>query len=106
VPAHGKAVVGVQVDIVFPDNIVSDARVAVHGSRDPDEHDLNPLSEVPLEDLLAPVWVALRASGGISSAASAKVQVRCTMDGGEPLSTARTDGQDGPAGGDASKPRS
>ena len=74
--------VEVRVDLVFPDNEVKSARVNVSAHRRSDPHDTEASPSVPIAKYMEPVWNALRALGGVASAASASVRVTCALDGG------------------------
>jgi len=80
--SHGNAVIDVQVDMVFPDNEVKAAHVAVLARRHFDAHNVEASSAVPAGRYMEPLWNALRTLGGLSSAASATVHVHCALDGG------------------------
>jgi hypothetical protein len=99
VPPHGEAVLEIQADMVFPDNIVSEARVTVTARRQVDVHNFGPSAVVPLGDILDPVWTTLRAMKGVASAASSRVRVHCTIEGGSGATRSRPPVRDGgPAG--------
>jgi len=95
VAAHGSSVVEVRAEIVFPDNEVSEARVAVTGRKLLDLHSADPNGPVPVSELLDPVWKTLRAMKGVASAASATVRVRCVVDGGSTAAATPRPGADG-----------
>ncbi len=78
-------VVEVNVELVFPDNDVSRARATARAVRPFDPHDLANLSLAIDTAYLEPLWTALRAVGGVASAASTSVHLRCVVDGGAPL---------------------
>jgi hypothetical protein len=82
VVAHGNAVLEVEVELVFPDNDVSRARVAVNARRQFDPRSQGPDSLSVVAEQLDPVWKALRSLGGVASAASATTEVHCAVDGG------------------------
>jgi len=82
--ARSTSVVLVRVDLVFPDNEVSQARVNVsaHKYVDAQGGTGDDVFSVPVGKYLDPLWKALREVGGVSNAASATVKVRCAVDGG------------------------
>jgi hypothetical protein len=82
VVAHGDATIDVLADLVFPDNDVSQARVTVHARRRFDPHSAEPLAMLAVAEQLEPVWKALRAVGGVASAASVSAEVHCAVSGG------------------------
>jgi hypothetical protein len=82
VVAHGNATLDVEADLVFPNNDVSQARVTVHARRRFDPHSAEPLAMLAVTEHLEPVWKALRAVGGVASAASVSAEVHCPVSGG------------------------
>jgi hypothetical protein len=84
---RSTAVIEVRVDLLFPDNDVSRARVTAKVDKPFDTHDLDNLNLQLESGYLDPVWAALRGLGGVSSAASARVQLKCTLDGGVDLAS-------------------
>ena len=106
VSAHASAVVEIEANLVFPDNQVGEARVTVVGRKPLDVHNFGPPALVPMGDILDPLWNALRAMKGVASAASTRVRVHCTVEGGPgPTRTpppGADGGPDGPGGDPAS----
>ncbi|MGO8993166.1 MAG: hypothetical protein ACLQVI_07545, partial [Polyangiaceae bacterium] len=106
IAAHGSAVVDGPGDLMFPDNVVKGARVAVSARRHFDPHDMESAVAVPASSYLEPLWGALRALGGEANSASATVQVRCVVEGGTDLPGATGTGKDGGARTKNAKPLS
>jgi hypothetical protein len=82
VTSHGKAVVDVKVDLVFPDNEVKAARVDVRARRGFDPRDAETALSVGAARYMELLWKALRSLDGVATASSVTVSVHCTIDGG------------------------
>jgi hypothetical protein len=76
------AVVEVRVDLLFPDNNVSEARVTATARLGSDPPGADPVAPFLLSKYLDPLWKTLHVLGGTASASSATVRVRCAVDGG------------------------
>lgn len=86
--SHGNAIVDVQLDFVFPDNNVKDAKISIAGHKQADPHNVEASTSVPIARYMEPVTEALRSLGGTSNAASASVRVRCPLEGGSDIAGA------------------
>jgi hypothetical protein len=82
VTPHGKAIVDVKVDLLFPDNEVKGARVDVIARRESDPSAAETALSVGAGRYMELLWKALRSLDGVTSASSVTVRVHCTIDGG------------------------
>ena len=104
---HGRAAIGVRVDLVFPDNDVHEARVTASARKDVGPHAGEAMPSIPVvARQLEPVWKALRALGGMANAASATVEVRCTVEGGSDAISVPRSAKDEPLPSGNGKPAS
>jgi hypothetical protein len=82
VSSHAVATVEVEVDLIFPDNAVSDARATVKARKRLDPHNTEPGGAIVVAKYMEPLWKSLRRFGGVANASSATVTVRCEVSGG------------------------
>lgn len=60
-----------------------------------DVRNFGPPALVPIGDVLDPLWNTLRAINGVASAASTRVRVHCTVEGGSGVVRTPPPGADG-----------